>query len=137
MNGDAPAGIRVLLVDDEVAYANVLAKRMHLRGLSATPTYSGREALTALRKQDYDVAILDLKMEEMDGIELLKIIRKVVPEMRVIILTGHGGEKEAREAVLEGAFDYLLKPCELDAIIEAIHRAVSHSGQAKDVTGVS
>ncbi|WP_243545245.1 response regulator [Pseudodesulfovibrio tunisiensis] len=116
--------IRVLLVDDETGFVDVLAKRMIKRGFSVIPALSGTEAIQILRRHDFDVAVLDLKMEDMDGIEVLKFFKKMVPEMPVIMLTGHGSEQAARDGVAFGAFDYLLKPCDLDTLVQKIREAV-------------
>jgi DNA-binding NtrC family response regulator len=116
--------IRLLLVDDEQAFINVLGKRLARRGVEATLAASGAEAIQRLRSNDFDVAVVDLKMEGMDGIELLGVFKKMLPQMPVIILTGHGSERAAREGVRQGAFDYLLKPCELDRLLEKIDQAV-------------
>ena len=115
--------IRVLLVDDEEGYVNVLSNRLAKRGIQVRKTYSGTEAVQVLRKEEMDVAILDLKMEDMDGIEVLKIFRKMAPEMAVIMLTGHGSERAAKEGLNMGAFDYLTKPCDLDDLLAKIHEA--------------
>lgn len=116
--------IKVLLVDDERGFADILTKRLNKRNMDAIPVYTGLEAVQIIRKQDFDVAVLDLKMEGMDGIEVLKIFKKVVPAMAVIMLTGHGSEQAAREGIRFGAFDYLTKPCELQDLIEKIHEAM-------------
>ena len=115
-----PAPIRVLIVDDEVSFGQVLVKRMAKRGIDSVAVQSGREAVRLLRFQVFDVALLDLKMEQMDGLEALRIFQVLAPEMKVVILTGHGGQQEAQEAIRLGASDYLLKPCELETIVEAI-----------------
>ena len=115
--------IRVLIVDDEVGFADILAKRLSKRNMAVTPAYSGTEAIQLLRKHDFDVAVLDLKMEEMDGIEVLKIFKKMDPNIEVIMLTGHGSEQAAREGIEYGAHDYLIKPCELEEIINKILQA--------------
>ena len=115
--------IRVLLVDDEVGFAEVIAKRLRKRGMSVTPVFTGADAIKTIRKNDFDVAILDLKMEDMDGIEVLKIFKKAYPEMAVIMLTGHGSEKAAKEGLVHGAFDYLTKPCELRDLVKKIYAA--------------
>lgn len=115
--------IRLLLVDDEVGFANILAKRLSKRNMEVTPAYTGTEAIQRLRKQDFDVAVLDLKMEEMDGMEVLKIFKKMDPNMVVIMLTGHGSEQAAREGIEFGAFDYLTKPCEFEELLSKINEA--------------
>ena len=112
--------IRLLLVDDEADYVHVLSNRLTKRKIEVTKAYSGSEGIQALRKQDFDVAVLDLKMEDMDGIEVLKIFKKMYPGMAVIMLTGHGSEKAAMEGMELGAFDYLTKPCEFDELLAKI-----------------
>jgi DNA-binding NtrC family response regulator len=121
---DQPARIRILLVDDEEGFANVLSNRLVKRGLDVRIAFSGSAAIQTLRRQDFDVAVLDLKMEDMDGIEVLKIFKKMDPKMPVIMLTGHGSEQAAREGMACGAFDYLTKPCELADLIKKIREAV-------------
>ena len=115
--------IRVLLIDDEVGYVNVLANRLSKRSFGVGKANSGTEALQQLRQRDYDVAVLDLKMEDMDGIEVLKILKKMAPELIVIMLTGHGSAEAAHEGIKEGAYDYLTKPCELEDLIDKIREA--------------
>jgi DNA-binding NtrC family response regulator len=115
--------IRLLLVDDEIAYVNILAKRLNKRGFDVARAYSATQGIQAVRKEDFDVAVLDLKMEDMDGIEVLKLFKKMAPKMEVIMLTGHGSEQAAREGVQFGAFDYLTKPCDLEDLVEKIKEA--------------
>jgi len=115
--------IKVLLVDDEKGFADILTKRLNKRNMDVTPVYAGIEAVQIIRKQDFDVAVLDLKMEDMDGIEVLKIFKKAYPEMAVIMLTGHGSEQAAKEGIEFGAFDYLTKPCELEDLLSKIKEA--------------
>jgi len=121
--------IKLLFIDDEKAYVNVLSNRLNKRDIDVTKAYSGLEGIQALRKQDFDVAILDLKMEDMDGLEVLKIFKKMYPKMEVIMLTGHGSEKAAREGIEFGAFDYLTKPCELKELLQKIQEAVGKKGR--------
>lgn len=122
---DAP--IRLFLVDDEVGFLEVLQKRLGKRGLDVTIAISGAEAIQILRDKDFDVAVLDLKLEDMDGIEVLQIFKKMVPDLPVIMLTGHGSEQAAREGVAYGAFDYMLKPCDLDDLLKKIRQAVDQA----------
>jgi DNA-binding NtrC family response regulator len=115
--------IRLLLVDDEEGYVNVLANRMSLRGVDVSKAYNGSEAIRILRRNDFDVAVLDLKMEDMDGIEVLKIFKKMDPDLMVIMLTGHGSAQAASDGISLGAFDYLTKPCDFSELLEKIRKA--------------
>lgn len=115
--------IRLLLIDDEEGYLDVLSKRLTRRNLEVTTAADGATGIQALRRQDFDVAVVDLKMEEMDGIEVLKVFKKMDPDLAVIILTGHGSEQAARDGLAQGAFDYLTKPCELDDLLAKIREA--------------
>jgi len=115
--------IRLLLVDDEEGYVNVLSNRLAKRGFDVSKACSGSEGIQVLRKQDFDVAVLDLKMEDMDGIEVLRIFKKMDPELMVIMLTGHGSETAAKQGIEFGAFDYLSKPCELQDLLTKIQEA--------------
>jgi len=121
--------IKLLLVDDEPGYVSVLAKRMAKRNIVAVAATSGNEAIQVLRNVHFDCAVLDLKMEDMDGIEVLKIFKKMAPTMPVIMLTGHGSETAAREGIKFGAFDYLTKPCNLDDLIRVISSACKREAQ--------
>jgi DNA-binding response OmpR family regulator len=115
--------VKLLLVDDEAGYVKVLAKRMAKRNIDVTPALSGSEAIQILRSNRFDAAVLDLKMEDMDGIEVLKVFKLMDPQMPVIMLTGHGSETAAREGIEFGAFDYLTKPCDLLELVEKIMEA--------------
>jgi len=125
-----PDHIRLLLVDDEKGFADILSKRLSKRNFEVTTALSGAEALQALRKADFDIAVLDLKMEDMDGIEVLKIFKKMCPSMEIIMLTGHGSEQAAREGLSIGAFAYLTKPCDLDELIVKIRQALKRGDEA-------
>ena len=117
--------IKLLLVDDEKRFVKILSKRLERRNVDVTTTFSGVEAIQALRKVDFDVAVLDLKMEDMDGLEVLKIFKKMYSKMEVIILSGHESEQTAREGIQYGAFDYLAKPCNIEILIDTIRKSVS------------
>jgi DNA-binding response OmpR family regulator len=120
----AKRSTKLLLVDDERAFVDVLSNRLGRRGIVVTKAYSGSEAIRALRSVDFDVAVLDLKMEDMDGIEVLKVFKKMLPSMAVIMLTGHGSEHAAKTGIDCGAFDYLTKPCEFEELLAKIREAV-------------
>ncbi|HOV88197.1 MAG TPA: response regulator [Syntrophobacteraceae bacterium] len=125
---DRSGRVKLLLVDDEAGYVQVLAKRMARRNIEVTPALSGSEAIRVLRDGSFDVAVLDLKMEDMDGIEVLKIFKMMDPTMPVIMLTGHGSETAARQGIEFGAYDYLTKPCDLMELIHKIREACGKKG---------
>ena len=128
---DTPDRLRVLLVDDEVGYVNVLANRLEKRGMDVAKATSGTAALKAVRHREFDVVVLDLKMEDMDGIEVLRIFKQMDTSMEVIMLTGHGSQAAAREGLACGALDYLTKPCDLDEPLEKIRQAGAHRKNRK------
>jgi DNA-binding NtrC family response regulator len=121
--------IRLLLVDDEKDFVNILSKRIKRRNIDVVKAFSGTEAIQALRGQEFDVAVLDLKMEDMDGIEVLKMLKIMDPKLAVIMLTGHGSAEAAEQGIKLGAFDYLTKPCELEELLEKIKAAYAHRKQ--------
>ncbi|GAB6057453.1 response regulator [Desulfonatronum parangueonense] len=122
--------IRLLLVDDEQGFADILSKRLKRRDIDVTSVLSGTDAIQALRGRSFDISILDLKMEGMDGIAVLKVFKVMAPEMPVIILTGHGSEEAARDGMALGASDYLMKPCDLEDLIHKITDALAGSRKA-------
>jgi CheY-like chemotaxis protein len=124
-NQNNKSKIKVLIVDDEKGFAKVLSKRLSRRNMEVTTTYSGSEAIQALRRVDFDAAVLDLKMDDMDGLEVLKIFKKMYAEMQVVILSGHESDQAAQEGMKYGAFDYLAKPCDIENLIATIKKAVS------------
>ena len=122
--------VRLLIVDDEIGFADVLRKRMARRGIDATPAASGEEAIRILRASEFDVAIVDLKLEGMDGLEILKVFKLMAPDMPVLMLTGHGSE-EARDACMQqGAVGYLSKPMEFEELLEAVQGATGRTEAA-------
>jgi DNA-binding NtrC family response regulator len=119
--------VRILLVDDEAGFVDVLVKRLVRRGFEAGAAYSGDEAVRMLRHKEFDIAVLDLKMEGMDGLEVLKIFKVMAPELPVIILTGHGCLSSAEEGIRIGAADYISKPYDFDMLVEKI-RSITKKG---------
>ena len=116
----------VLIVDDEVQFVETLQKRLTKRGVRVDAAYSGHEALeklTASGPTKTDVVILDVKMPEMDGLETLARIKEEHPLIEVIMLTGHATVESAIEGMKQGAYDYLMKPCELDLLMEKLNAA--------------
>ena len=121
--------VRLLLIDDERDFVNILSKRMQRRNIEVAKAYSGAEAIRALRSREFDVAVLDLKMEDMNGIEVLKILKILDPRLVVIMLTGHGSAEAAEQGLKLGAFDYLTNPCELEELLKKINEAYAHRRQ--------
>lgn len=115
--------IRVLLVDDEVEFMETLVKRMRKRGLEVQGVKSGEEALDLLAGQRPDVVVMDVKMPGMNGIEVLKQIKKRWPMLEVIMLTGHASLELAMQGMESGAYDYLMKPMDLDELLYKIEDA--------------
>jgi DNA-binding NtrC family response regulator len=116
----------VLLVDDEAPFVDTMTKRLTKRKLTVFKSYSGEEALETLKENSQiDLVILDVKMPGMDGIETLKEIRKEFPLVEVIMLTGHATVETSIEGMRLGAFDYLMKPCDMDVLIEKVNAAVT------------
>jgi DNA-binding NtrC family response regulator len=114
----------ILLVDDEVSFVEALSKRLDKRNLKVLKAFGGQEALEILGKnQTLDVVFLDVKMPDMDGIETLGKIKKDFPLMEVIMLTGHATVETAIEGMKLGAFDYLMKPCDIEKIVLKVEEA--------------
>jgi DNA-binding response OmpR family regulator len=125
-NPDRP--IRLLLVDDERPFVDALCKRLARRGVETTKAYAGKTAVQLLKANDFDAAVLDLKMEDISGLEVLKIFKLMAPAMPVIMLTGHGSDQTALECIEAGAHECLTKPCLIDNLVERIRAAVKKEG---------
>ena len=118
--------VRVLLVDDEEEFVETLADRLQMRDLEASTAHNGEEALSVVKEDEPDVIVLDLKMPGIDGIEVLRRVKKAYPRVEVIILTGHGSQKDEEAARSLGAFDYVTKPADLDKLVPRIRDAFKH-----------
>lgn len=114
---------RILLVDDEVAFADNLLKLLSKRGYDVIVVYNGADAVNMVGEKEFDVIILDMKMPGMDGIATLKEIRKIAPLVEVVILTGHGSVESGIEGMQLGAFDFLMKPVRIDDLQEKVSEA--------------
>ena len=114
---------KVLIVDDEERFRTTLGKLLTVNGLNVKTVGSGRLALEELGQSSYDVILLDVKMPEMDGVETLAQIKKIDPNIEVIILTGHASVDVAVEIMRLGGYEYLLKPCPMDELMEKIETA--------------
>lgn len=114
---------KVLLVDDETDFVETLVKRLRKRKLEVSAAASGIEALEILSGSQYDVVVLDVKMPDMDGIETLRRIKKIAPLVEVIMLTGHANVEVAMQGMELGAFDYLMKPIDIDDLLYKLQDA--------------
>ena len=122
--------LRILLVDDEEDFASTLAERLVLRGFQAEVANTGLDALRRVGEQDFSVLILDVKMPGIDGLEVMVEVKRKRPDLPIILLTGHGAVANTKAGTKEGAFDYLMKPIDIDELIEAIRNAAgSEKGQ--------
>lgn len=128
---------RVLIVDDESVVRRGISRALHNREITSRAAADGREALALLKNHDFDLVLLDIKMEGMDGIEVLKRIRAQYPETRVIIITGYPTIDTAVRCTKLGAMDYLIKPFSLDDLDAALDKAGKEAVQVPDVTDQS
>ncbi len=126
---------KVLLVDDEVEFLETLVKRLKRRNLEVSGVSSGEAALARLSEVPVDVVVLDVKMPGMDGLTALREIKKRFPLIEVIMLTGHASMEVAIEGMEQGAFDYLMKPMDIDELLyklqDAYKKKVLHAERIK------
>jgi DNA-binding NtrC family response regulator len=114
---------RVLFVDDEADFLETILKRMQKRRVAAFGVRSGEEALAWLQQQTADIVVLDVRMQGMDGIQTLRAVKSAHPLLEVIMLTGHASLEIAKEGMQLGAFDYLMKPIDLDELLYKLEDA--------------
>ncbi len=115
--------IKILIVDDEVEFASTLAERLALRGYQAISANCAEDALSSVISNSPDVVILDIQMPDLSGLELMAAIKDTKPVTEVILLTGHGAIKNGIDGVMQGAFDFLMKPVSMTTLLEKIQQA--------------
>ena len=115
--------IKVLLVDDAQDFVNYMKKRLVARGIEIWTAYNGQDGLDIVKKETLDVVVLDVLMPGIDGLETLQEIKKIKPDLQVIMLTGHGTVETTAEGMKLGATDFLLKPCDFDTLLNSIQSA--------------
>jgi len=115
--------IQLLIVDDEQNFLESIAKRLRIKDFDVVTASNGNDALKATKKGKFDVAILDLKMPDMDGSEVLKALKKKHKYLEAVMLTGHPTVNSAVECTKLGAFDYLEKPYDFDKLVDVLQRA--------------
>ena len=116
-------GYRVLLVDDEEEFVSALSERLLLRGLEAETALDGEEALAKMSEREFEVVILDVMMPGLGGLEVMKKIKRSYPRTQVILLTGHASTREGIEGMRLGAFDYLIKPVDIEEMLVKMQEA--------------
>jgi DNA-binding NtrC family response regulator len=119
---------KILLVDDEEDFVKTLAERLSLKQVGQNKpgvALTGEAALQSLESEVPDVMVLDLRMPGIDGLEVLKNVKQHYPDVQVVILTGHGSDKDREEAERLGAFDYLEKPVNIDTLVTSIRKALA------------
>ena len=129
--------VRVILVDDETSFTYFLAGRLTRQGFIVTVAGTGEEALHELTEREFDVAVLDMRLPGIDGLELLGQVKGMLPELEVIILTGFGSIDSATEAMKRGAYDYLTKPCSAARLEQMILKAAEKKWLAEQARGLS
>ena len=125
--------LKILLVDDEKEFVESLSERLALRNLKADVAYDGEQALKAIREEEPDVMVLDLRMPGIDGIEVLRQVKKLRSDMAVVVLTGHGTDKDEKEVMRLGAAAYLEKPVDVDHLVGTLHRVWNRLKKSKRV----
>ena len=120
--------LRILIVDDEEELVSALAERLVLRGFYVESATNGTDALRLSRQRDFDVMVADVKMPGIDGLDLMAAIKRDHPELPVILFTGHGSVVEAERGIQGGAFEYVMKPVDIDALVEKIRNAAAKMG---------
>lgn len=117
----------VLVIDDEQEFVSTLVRRLDKRGWESEGALTGGEAIRKIAAGGFTVALLDMRLPDMDGSQVLREIMKINPQTRVIILTGHASASEGEEGIRNGAFDYLIKPVEFETLLEKLQAARERS----------
>jgi DNA-binding response OmpR family regulator len=118
---------KLLLVDDEVEFVSTLAERLVLRGIDVRTANSGEEALRQVLSDPPEVVVLDVMMPGMSGLEVLQRVKAQDPRIKVILLTGIGNPRDGAQGIRLGAFDYLMKPLQIEELLEKIGAALEAS----------
>lgn len=126
--------VRVLVVDEEEDFGSAVATRLRRRGFAASAVFAGRDALRLVQETRYDVMVLDLKMPEMDGVEVLREVRRLDPNLQVVVLTGHGTVETGIEGMQLGASDFLRKPLAIENVCTVIETVAERSRKSRGST---
>src|SRR5262245_23320382 len=115
--------LRVLIIDDEKPHAEAVAESLARVGYECVIATSGKAGADKIDKEDFDVVLTDLRMQDLDGMELLRKAKKELPDAEVVLITGYGDVKTAVEAMKEGAFDYVTKPVDMGELRAIVDKA--------------
>jgi len=123
---------RILIVDDEQEFAESLSERLTIRGYEVATSLNGQDALEKVKGYNFDVVILDVLMPGMDGVEVLREIKKIKPLTEVIMLTGNASVESAVEGMKLGAYDYLMKPCDTEELLSKVNKAYERKAEQEE-----
>jgi DNA-binding NtrC family response regulator len=115
--------LRVLFVDDEEELVSAVVERLELRGVEAVGSTSGEAALRLIEERQFDVVVLDVKMPGLGGLDVIRRIKARLPDLEVVLLSGHGSTESVEEGMQLGAFDYLQKPIDIDVLLGLLRSA--------------
>ena len=117
--------LKILIVDDEVDLSATLVERLGIRGFDAVAVETGAQALEQIRKNKFDVIVLDIKLKGEDGVDVMKQIKQIKENLPVILLTGHMSREANEEGLRAGAIDYILKPIDIEDLVIKLREAVA------------
>ncbi|MCP3899702.1 MAG: response regulator [Desulfobacteraceae bacterium] len=129
--------MKLLFIDDEQTFLKYLTKRLVLDGFEVKTTFSGEEGIKVAANEDFDVAVVDLQMPGMNGIEVQKRLKELQPSLPCIVLTGHGSIENALESGKYNAFKFLSKPIDMDTLIDTINAAYEHRVKQEESASAS
>ena len=132
MNSENNSGIFILVVDDEMIVRQSLSNWLMEEGYSVETAENGKDAYIKIKKKKYDLILADIKMPEMDGIELLELGKKFDPELQFIVMTAYASVDTAVKAIKEGAFDYIVKPVDPENVSQVIKRSLKYKMLEKE-----
>src|SRR3954464_2892967 len=124
---------RILIVDDELVVRDSLGKWFVSEGYTARPVGGAREALEVVTQAEFDIALIDIKMPGMDGMELQSRLREADPDLTVVIMTGYASVDTAVQALKRGAYDYITKPVDPDELSHLVANALEHKRPRREV----
>jgi DNA-binding NtrC family response regulator len=126
----------VLVVDDDAQIRSLLADLLKEAGYAVRQAKTGAEATAAVEKQRPDLVMMDVKLPDMDGLDVLKTMKRERPELEIIVMTAFGGSSSAIKAMEHGAYDYVTKPFEIDDLLATLRRVFEHAAMSEEVSAL-